>query len=111
MGTRKNIMAAWKEFHPEAEKSMKEDFAKEPSPFLPEILAYLENGEVILSSPSRSVDVFSGEPIGPAKCIRTDGEFSWSDSLSYYVQKYNLLLPAEFTKKIIKKYGHSGTVK
>jgi hypothetical protein len=78
-------------------------FQKSLSPFLPEILSYLKNGKVVFFAPSRSVDVLSGEIIGPTKCILTDGEFSWSDSLGYYVEKYNLLLPAEFTKKIIQK--------
>jgi hypothetical protein len=101
MGKRKNIMACWKEFNPSAGRSMKEDFSEESSPLASRIIAYLDSGEVILASPSRSVDVFSGEMIGHTKCIRTDGTFSWSDSLSYYVRKYNLRLPAEFLDKIL----------
>lgn len=79
---------------------MKDDFANDPSPFSFQIIEYLENGKVILASPSRSIDVFSGEMINQTECILTDGDFSWSNSLSYYVQKYNLQLPKEFINKI-----------
>ena len=33
MTKRFNIMSIWKEFNPLAEKSMKDDFKKQPSPF------------------------------------------------------------------------------
>lgn len=94
-------MAIWKEFNPLAEKSMEEDFAEKPSLFVQKILAYLNNGEVVLASPSCAVDVFSGERINQTNCILTDGEYSWSNSLGYYVQKYNLQIPKEFEQKML----------
>jgi hypothetical protein len=101
MSKRKNIMALWKEFNPYAEKSMKDDFAQEVSPFTSKIIAYLDSGEVTLASPSCSVDVFSGKTINRTTCILTDGVFSWSDSLGHYVQQYNLQLPSDFLEKIL----------
>lgn len=96
-----NVMAVWKEFNPKAKKSMRDDFGTSPSPFCNEIILYLNNGELVLASPSSAVDVFSGERIGHTNCILTDGEYSWSNSLGYYIQKYNLQIPKEFEDKIL----------
>lgn len=102
MAERKNIMAEWKEFNPLAEKSIKDDFRDSPSPDYQKIISYLDNGEVKDSATSRDTDVISGESIDKTKCILTDGEYSWSGSLGYYVKKYNLQLPKEFEEKILK---------
>lgn len=101
MEKRINVMAEWKEFNPLAERSMKDDCADAPSPFCQKILAYLNNGKLILASPSSAVDVFSRERIDQTNCILTDGEYSWSNSLGYYIQKYNLQIPKEFENKIL----------
>ena len=78
---------------------MKDDFADTPSPFCVKILNYLNSGEVTLASPSSAIDVFSGERINATNCILTDGEYSWSNALGYYVEKYNLRLSKEFEDK------------
>ncbi len=96
-----NIMALWKEFNQDVEKSMKDDFQAAPSPFCKEIITYLENGKVTLVAPSCAIDVISGERIDRTNCIMTDGEYSWSNTLIYYIQKYNLELPGEFVNKIV----------
>ena len=101
MAKRFNIMAVWKEFNPSAKKSMKDDFCLTPSPFCDKIIAYLNNGELALASSSSAVDVFSGERINQTNCILTDGEYSWSNSLGHYIQKYNLQIPKELESKII----------
>ena len=103
MAKRSNIMATWKEFNPLAKRSMKDDFADTPSPFCNEILNYLKSGEVTLASPESAMDVFSGERINGTNCILTDGEYSWSNALGYYVEKYNLRLPKELEDKILKR--------
>ena len=100
MGKRTNVMAKWKEFNPISDRSMRDDFSERSSPFTKEIVDYLDNGELVIASPSIAVDVFSGEKIGRTNCILTDGEFSWSSSLSYYVEKYNLQIPKELENKI-----------
>lgn len=101
MTKRINIMAIWKEFNLLAEKSMKDDFSPVPSPFCNKIITYLNNGEIVLASTASAVDVFSGERINQTNCILTDGEYSWSNSLGYYIQKYNLQIPKELENKII----------
>ena len=101
MAKRLNILAAWKEFNPLAKKSMKDDFGTAPSPFCNKILAYLNSGEVAAASTSRAVDVISGEQINQTNCILTDGEYSWSNSLGYYIKKYNLQLPKVLEDKIL----------
>lgn len=100
---RTNVMAKWKEFNPASDRSMKDDFNDKPSPYNKIIVNYLDNGELVLVSPSIATDVFSGEKIGRTNCILTDGEFSWSSSLSYYVEKYNLQIPKELENKILAK--------
>jgi len=102
MPKRINIMSTWKEFNPSARKSMKEDFDAYASPFSNKLLAYLDKGEVILSSPGSAIDVFSGERINQTNSILTDGEYSWSSSLGYYIRKYNLHIPKEFEDKILR---------
>lgn len=94
-------MSKWKEFNPLSDCSMKDDFSKTPSPFNQKIVAYLNNGELVLASPSVVYDVFSGEKIAQTNCILTDGEFSWTNSLGYYVQEYNLQIPKELEDKIL----------
>ena len=94
-------MAVWKEFNPMANRSMKDDFKNTPSPFCQKIIEYLNNGEVALVSPSCATDIFSGERICQTSCILTDGEFSWLNTLGYYVKKYNLQIPKELEDKII----------
>ena len=101
MTKRQNIMAQWKEFNPVANKSMKDDFEDSPSPFTEKIIAYLNKGELTLASPSSATDVFSGERINQTNCILTDGEYSWSNSLVYYIKKYNLRIPKKFEYKIL----------
>lgn len=101
MAKRLNIMAVWKEFNPSAEKSMKDDFSLAPSPYCSKIIDYLNLGELKLASSASAMDVFTGERINQTNCILTDGEYSWSNSLNYYIQKYNLQIPKELENKII----------
>ena len=101
MSKRTNVMATWKEFNPLAGKSIKDDFQTKPSPNNEAILNYLDNGEIILTSPSKAIDIISGDIIAQTTSILTDGEYSWSNSLKNYVQKYNLKIPKGFEKRII----------
>ena len=62
-------MAVWKEFNPLADKSMKDDFDAIPSPFHDKILDYLNNGDIVLTSPSSAIDIFSGERINQTNIL------------------------------------------
>ncbi|MGN1168285.1 MAG: hypothetical protein ACI4S2_17865 [Lachnospiraceae bacterium] len=103
MSKRKNIMDTWKEFNPMAERSMREDFLNNPSTYSQRIVDYLNNGEIVLASPSCATDVFSGGKISKTSCILTDGEYSWLNTLAYYVQEYNLQIPKELEDKILNR--------
>ena len=82
--------------------SMEEDFCDYPYEGKEMIINYLESGEKTVTACSRARDFFTGELIPGERCIMTDGEYSWSSSLSYYVDKYNLRLPSEFEEKVLK---------
>lgn len=98
----KNLMALWSEFNPDSTRSLVKDFKVEADPRSIQILDYLNHGEVTMISLMESFDVFTGEVIVKTRCMRTDGEFSWMNTLSYYVEKYNLQLPEEFVKRAIE---------
>ena len=97
----KSIMSQWKEFNPGSSRSMKEDFREFPSVNQGRILKYLNNGKATLISTDSGYDVFTGERIVDSYCILTDGEYSWGNTLAYYVSHYNLKLPKEFENKIL----------
>lgn len=60
------------------------------------LIAYLSAGALFVGSPGPVWDVLDGRgPIGTAG-ILTDGIWTWPEVLSYYVQKYHIVLPAEF---------------
>lgn len=99
----KNIMAMWKEFNPQSEKSIKMDFSSVPVSKKDRIIEYLNNGKVKLVSTSHGIDVLTGENITRNYCLLTDGEYSWFNTLSYYVNKYDLGLPEDFERKILGK--------
>lgn len=80
--------------------SMKDCFASAPFVGKDKIVEYLSNGKKTFSAASFDKDVFTGERIPGEKCGMTDGEYSWISSLAYYVDKYNLRLPAAFENKV-----------
>lgn len=81
-------------------KSMREFFEAAPYEGQEKIAFYLDNGTPTYVRMSRGKDFFTGEPISGSYTGMTDGEYSWSSVLSYYVMKYNLRLPKEFEEKV-----------
>lgn len=81
--------------------SMKTDFAPSAYEGQKQIADYLRNGHVHMVTASQAYDVFTGERIGIERYFMDDGVFSWSSSLPYYVEKYNLRLPAEFERHVL----------
>ncbi len=68
-------------------------------PHKEELLRYLETAPVdwISMSDKPFVDVMTGEPmLGVKPCGRSDGVYSWTNDLAYYVDRYNVGLPADF---------------
>lgn len=100
MSNKISLTTLWKEFNPEADRSLRDDCQSEKYANSNTIAEYLDNGKVLLVSPGCERDIFTNEKIATA-CIKTDGEYTWIGSLSYYVKEYNLRLPKEFERKAI----------
>ena len=83
--------------------SMKEFFQSGKYENQDKIVRYLRTGEPVMVQTMLPRDVFTGEPLGIEKVFINDGEYIWSSDLAYYVEKYNLLLPDEFIKHVLKK--------
>ena len=97
------LLGKYNEFAPDMGfPSMKEHFQDEPYKGKTAILEYLLNGNVHMVTASRITDVFTGEKVGTELVYMDDGKFSWSSKLPYYVDKYNLRLPEEFEKHVLK---------
>lgn len=80
---------------------MEEFFEEKPYDGIEKIVKYLKGGKTTLVSLTMASDFYTKEPIGVREEIRTDGEFSWSSTLFYYVERYYLRLPKEFEEKIL----------
>lgn len=82
---------------------MSDYFSDTPYDGQSEIVEYLKNGKKTYAAPGIEKDVFTGERIPVEMCGMTDGEYSWCGSLYYYVEKYNLRLPDDFSRKVLSK--------
>ena len=82
--------------------SMKDFFNDTPYKGQDKVIAYLKRGRKTYSSPSISLDYFTGDRIPGENCGMTDGEYSWHNDLIHYVDKYNLRLPRDFEKKALE---------
>ena len=80
---------------------LKDSVSKEAYPNKSKIVHFLLNGEVDIARVSRATDIFSGEIIPSEVLVMHDGDFYWSNTLAYYVEKYNLRLPVDFEKHIL----------
>ena len=93
----------WKEFGLDDAPSIKSLFSKRSYPNQDIIAKYLEDGKPTVVAASYDQDEITGELIHPLqeKCVKSNGEFSWSSSLPYYIRKYNLRLPIAFEERIL----------
>jgi len=82
--------------------SMKAHFEKGAYPGKEKIVKYLTCGKVDMASFQLPKDVFTGERIPMTMLGTNDGVYMWWNTLAYYVDKYNLRLPEEFEKHILK---------
>ena len=98
-------LVKWQEFGAENAPSIRILFSKKPYPNKEKIASYLESGETKLVSPEAESDVVTGNLISPCitKCIKSNGDYSWSGILPYYVREYNLRLPAEYEEDILER--------
>lgn len=82
---------------------LKDSLAKEAYPGKSEVVRFLKNGTVDLARMSRVKDIFTGKVIPTEVLVMHDGDFYWSNTLAWYVEKYNLRLPQDFERHILKK--------
>ena len=83
--------------------SMKENFQNKPYPEKKVIIQKLKTcGHAGVASTGNLQDCFTGEFFAPGDVIRVGGGFSWTESLAYYVEKYNLRLPKDFEEYLMK---------
>ena len=94
----------YREFGDEKAPSVKDFFNDAPYYGKEVIINYMENGKVVVATTSYGIDCVTSEKVGIRKEILTDGEYTWSNMLIYYVKKYNMLLPSEFMEKVISLY-------
>ncbi|NLN98119.1 MAG: hypothetical protein GX127_07065 [Eubacteriaceae bacterium] len=73
------------------------------------IVHYLKNCWCIGRSPSIEKDELTGESLSMGLEMMTDGKYVWTNTLSYYVEKYDIVLPKDFvehifmTKEVMRK--------
>jgi hypothetical protein len=60
------------------------------------VIAYLKSGTTLVYSPGRDDDVLDATKTAGSASIATDGVYVWPRTLAYYVQDYDVELPAEF---------------
>ena len=96
-------LGKYKEFNPSYNfPSIVESFSPEPYVGQKEIAHYLKHGSVDMVSLQVPKDVITGKTINMEKIGMNDGEYTWFNTLAYYVEKYNLRLPKEFEDKVLK---------
>lgn len=83
--------------------SIKEHLHNEPYKSKDAILKHLRSGNVHMVTASRVVDAISGEITNIELVFMDDGKYSWSSTIPYYVDKYNLRLPKDFEDHILKQ--------
>ncbi len=83
--------------------SIKEHLHNEPYKSKDAILKHLRGGNVHMVTASRVVDAISGETTNIELVFMDDGKYSWSSTIPYYVDKYNLRLPKDFEDHILKQ--------
>ncbi len=66
------------------------------------ILDYLKHGRDVASSPGYLYDKINGETLLRNPTCYTDGKYYWRSDLIYYYEKYNVELPDDFIKYVLK---------
>lgn len=94
----------YKELNPGKDfPSMREYMCEEPYVGQEIVARYLRTATVDMVRVAIPKDVFTGETINMEMLGMNDGEYTWFNTLAYYVEKYNLRLPKDFEDKVLKK--------
>lgn len=98
------FIGEYKEFNPKSNlPSITESFSKESYPGKGKVVTYLKKGKPGILSTEIPHDVLTGAAIPLENLVMDDGIFAWPLILAYYVDKYNVRLPAEFEKVVLEK--------
>lgn len=84
------------EIEPESLRPLVRD---SPQPDEEALVGYLKSGAVLAVAPGIVFDVLkdeAGPPILAGPMILTDGVYWWRDDLTYYVERYHVVLPEPF---------------
>lgn len=73
-----------------------------PSPHKKRVLDYLRKNRKLAIAPGPSYDVITGERIPGQLSTNIDGTYYWRSDVSYYFEKYNLVLPDDFIQLVIR---------
>lgn len=97
------ILGKYDEFSPGMGfPSIKPFLHEKPYSLKSTVLDYLKKGNIHMVTASKPVDIFTGETICYELVYMDDGVYSWSSKLIYYVEKYNLKLPEDFEKHVLR---------
>jgi hypothetical protein len=61
-----------------------------------QVVAYLRSGVTLVFSPGRDEDVLDPRKYAGSASVLTDGVYAWPKTLAYYVDTYDVELPAAF---------------
>lgn len=79
---------------------------RRPNVHRAEVVEYLRSGKLGVMCAGWMKDRFTGELV--RSCYdhgRSDDSYKWGESLAYYLDKYNLELPADFLAHIYTELG------
>lgn len=60
------------------------------------VITYLRTGVILTFSPGLEDDIFNPRRLADSASVLTDGVYAWQKALAYYVEEYDVALPAEF---------------
>ena len=97
------VIGRFKETHNKEEyPSIMNAIHGEPPKDKAKILRYLKNGEAGAMSPGYLYDRVNRETILRNPVCYNDGKYAWRSDLIYYYEKYNVDLPEDFIKHVLK---------
>lgn len=68
-----------------------------------EVLAYLRGAKKFVHSPGYERDHFDQASVAGTKSLLTDGTYAWPEFLAYYVDRYDVELPADFERHVAER--------
>lgn len=98
------FIGQYKEFCPNHHyPSMRDSFNSGHYAGQNKIVRFLLNGKMICASAGIPKDVFTGKRIPMEKIGMENGEYTWFNTLAYYVENYNLRLPEDVENYILNR--------